>query len=710
MEYLIKSAAVLAMFILFYKIFLQKETFYKSNRIFFLLGLFLAVVLPFFIIYNYIDMPVNTVGEVTTQNFEVNLTENITVENNQNYFDLSQLLVVVYFAAVLLLFLKMIIELLSLLKLISKGRKTNYGDYVLVNVSEKIMPFSFFKWIVYHKNSFSSAEFEKILSHEKIHVKHWHSVDMLIIRIMSIIQWFNPFVWLYKRAMEQNLEFIADSFAQNVISNLKEYQYLLLKTSVDKSLFALTNNYFSSNLKTRIMMLQKSKTNKINQVKYFLMMPLIVFFLYAFNVEEVYKTDSSQIDRPSFIMPVAKKSLVRLIGFGMRKNHFTIGSAMHNGVDYITKKGANVFASASGKVIAVGENSKDGKFVKISHNDNYQTNYFHLDRTIVSKAAIVKQGEKIGEVGNTGASAGPHLHFEVLKEGKFINPINLFKLSAKINSEKHNNYTFDKKSSDSYLNNLGKLLEKESGVGFVIEVVRKNGNIVSYTLRIKYPNTKDPKDVYITYKHKGIDKTHIKMIEDQKFVVWTKLSKVTISKDKTVTKIFDKKKSNDMLNKNVLYVINGKEYSGLKIDKSLINKGKNHSIHLYKGEEAVKKYGEAGKEGVIKLYKDGHGFIKYKGADYVYNIKDNKVRFYNKFGDVIKKELATKLRLQLIKEDIANEHVTLLEESASSNYLKYKNETYYFTKLDSEYIFYNRFGKKVGEKLSKELQMILDKH
>ncbi|MBN1686365.1 MAG: M23 family metallopeptidase [Spirochaetales bacterium] len=109
-------------------------------------------------------------------------------------------------------------------------------------------------------------------------------------------------------------------------------------------------------------------------------------------------------------------------GFGMRKDPFTGLMAMHRGYDIVARVGTPVEASNEGRVIYTGENSLYGKYVLLSHQGGFQTLYAHLDKWLVSEGQRVAQKQKIGLVGNTGRSTGPHLHFSIYYNGDALDP------------------------------------------------------------------------------------------------------------------------------------------------------------------------------------------------------------------------------------------------------------------------------------------------
>ena len=109
--------------------------------------------------------------------------------------------------------------------------------------------------------------------------------------------------------------------------------------------------------------------------------------------------------------------------FGERQDPFTGHEAYHRGVDFAGTAGANVVAVAAGVITWAGERSGYGKLVEINHGDGYVTRYAHNERTLVTVGQTVKRGEPVALMGSTGRSTGPHVHFEVLRNGRQVDPL-----------------------------------------------------------------------------------------------------------------------------------------------------------------------------------------------------------------------------------------------------------------------------------------------
>ena len=175
------------------------------------------------------------------------------------------------------------------------------GTYHYIETNRDVAPFSFFKWIVYNPTQFNNTELQHIIAHERVHARQKHSIDIILNQLACVVFWFNPFVWLYKRELQQNLEFIADQEAQDVSPCEKSYQLVLLKSSVPNHQFILTNNFYNSQIKKRIVMLHKSKSNKLNALKYILIVPVLALFLMSFNTKEIFVEKE---------MPISENTLI----------------------------------------------------------------------------------------------------------------------------------------------------------------------------------------------------------------------------------------------------------------------------------------------------------------------------------------------------------------------------------------------------------------
>ena len=282
--FIAKSGGLIAIFYFAYYFLLRKETFFNSNRWFLLAGLFTSVILPLMVYTKviWIDpvaLPSNLDYSVTyiPQN-----TAEKTFEINWNLIYLF-----VYIIGFLTFIIKFAIDFYSL-NTVLKGKKVEQqADFKFIDVNENIAPFSYFDYIVYNSSMYTASELENILEHEKVHSDQKHTIDVLISRLFCVLFWFNPIIWLYKKAILQNLEFIADNEAAKKISDKKAYQYTLLKITTHETCVAITNHFYQSLIKKRIVMLNKNQSKKRNYWKYYAVIPALVVFVLLFQIETI---------------------------------------------------------------------------------------------------------------------------------------------------------------------------------------------------------------------------------------------------------------------------------------------------------------------------------------------------------------------------------------------------------------------------------------
>ena len=289
--FIVKSSSLIALFYFAYFFLLRKETFFNSSRWFLLAGLVTSVVLPL-VVYTkvvWIDpVPVSVSSYTTAANFQyVSNFHPQTAEKESFEINWNLVSLVIYGIGFAAFMIKFGIDFYSLNSVL-KGRKIEQqADFKFVDVNENIAPFSYFDYIVYNSSMYSEKELESILEHEKVHSDQHHTVDVIISRIFCILFWFNPIIWLYKKAILQNLEFIADSEAAKKISDKKAYQYTLLKITTHETCVAITNHFYQSLIKKRIVMLNKNQSKKWNYWKYYAVLPVLALFVLSFQIKTI---------------------------------------------------------------------------------------------------------------------------------------------------------------------------------------------------------------------------------------------------------------------------------------------------------------------------------------------------------------------------------------------------------------------------------------
>jgi hypothetical protein len=282
--YIAKSSGLIAMFYIAYYLLLRKETFFTANRWYLLAGLFTSVILPWIVFTTVVWV------EPTPTNFDWSKMPH-TVPAQKESFEINWYLVLAasYAIGTIMFLIQFAFDFYSLNRVLKGKTIHQQADHKFIDLKENVAPFSYFNTIVYNSTLYTQAELESILEHEKVHSEQYHTIDVLITRFFCILFWFNPFIWLYKKAILQNLEFIADNEASKNISDKKAYQLTLLKITTHENCVVLTNHFYQSLIKKRIVMLNKNQSKKWNSWKYLLVLPALIAFVFLFQMEVIAK-------------------------------------------------------------------------------------------------------------------------------------------------------------------------------------------------------------------------------------------------------------------------------------------------------------------------------------------------------------------------------------------------------------------------------------
>ncbi len=266
-HYLLLVNFYLVLFFGFYALLLRKETFFQLNRVYLVTTAILSFVIPViqadWVRNLFITQQVqNTIYNTPINIYTYNFTYNISPADDQ--LTIGEVLGILYIVVASILVLKLMWELIVLKKEIEKP--------------DPSVAYSFFKKISLGNNT---DNHDVIARHEHVHARQWHTIDVLIIESIIIINWFNPVVYLYRFAIKYIHEFIADNLVlQAGTTDKADYAMLLLTQTFDVPSNNLVSNFYNhSLLKQRIIMLQKNKSKRIALAKYGLSAPLFVLML-----------------------------------------------------------------------------------------------------------------------------------------------------------------------------------------------------------------------------------------------------------------------------------------------------------------------------------------------------------------------------------------------------------------------------------------------
>ena len=305
--YILKSSVCLAVFYLFYRLLLSRETFHRFNRVALLSILLLSCLLPL------VEVTVEKQTEVhqTMMTLEqwlmladmMNTTNVAELQIEEVTVTWIQVALLVYLAGILLFAFRNGYSLLKLGNLLRSGRKEDLSKYTdggekvtLIVHDHDIAPFSWMKYIVISQKDLDENGRE-ILIHELAHIQNRHSWDLLVADICIFFQWFNPASWLLKQELQNIHEYEADETVIEKGVDAKQYQLLLIKKAVGTRLYSMANSFNHSSLKKRITMMLKEKSSPWARLKYLYVLPLAAIAITAFARPEV----STELDEISAV-------------------------------------------------------------------------------------------------------------------------------------------------------------------------------------------------------------------------------------------------------------------------------------------------------------------------------------------------------------------------------------------------------------------------
>ncbi|QXP51499.1 M56 family metallopeptidase [Cellulophaga sp. HaHa_2_1] len=285
-QYILESIAFQLLFLIVYDLFLKKETFFQWNRVYLIGTYVLSLVLPWI----KIEALKTKVSETTFSYPEFLWNRNdLEVSGVSGTNDLVSWFTIVLIAGMVLAGFIFVFKLYQLKKLKDKGTIQHLNDFTQIVIRNSEIAFSFFK-SVFLGDKVLDKDYESIVAHELVHIRQGHSYDLVFFELLRIINWFNPLVYVYQNRISELHEFIADAQVSKT-HKTEQYQLLLSQVFQTENISFINPFFKSSLIKKRIVMLQKSKSKRVFQLKYVVLVPLILGMLFYSSCENELKTN-----------------------------------------------------------------------------------------------------------------------------------------------------------------------------------------------------------------------------------------------------------------------------------------------------------------------------------------------------------------------------------------------------------------------------------
>ena len=282
LTYDLKVAVLLAVFYMFYRLMLARETFHRVNRIILLLTAVASFVLPLCVITIHETVTMQRAAQVAVGSFQVDMMD------EEPATPLWQIVLPILF--IIGMMVTLVHTLSSLFRIIriirhSERYPQTDGTTICVTGNASLAPFSWMHYIVMNRSDYETSD-AAILAHERGHIRLHHSWDLLLVDTLTALQWFNPAMWMLRSDLRAIHEYEADAAVLSQGINARQYQYLLITKAVGFGGYSLANGINHSTLKNRINMMLHTKSDRSHLLKLLTLLPIVGIAL-AVNAEKV---------------------------------------------------------------------------------------------------------------------------------------------------------------------------------------------------------------------------------------------------------------------------------------------------------------------------------------------------------------------------------------------------------------------------------------
>lgn len=379
--YIFQAALCQGVFLLVYLFLLRGNTFFRFNRVFLLLGIFISILIP----------TVNVSYDVVVQPISLLATniDKTPLPIETNVVDFWTMLGVVYILGALIVLMKNVFACIKLKKLASNSETVLYTNGTKIVDSKKIAtPFSFFKTVYINTDNMQEKEKDIIFKHEISHIKDKHWVDLFCSECALVLQWFNPLMWYYIHLLKENHEYLADQAVVGSGESVAVYRAVLINQRFQGPVFSFTNSFNYSKHQNRLAMMKKVKTSPWKKVAAIAVLPFMGAFL-MLNAKPNYVYESVE-NKTRIVSDSIDKSKVIVVGYGSNVKDSLIP----------------VDSSASGNtVVSKGIDSSNPPLIFLDNNEITSEEMNKIDPNDILNISVLKDKTAIkmyGEKGKNG--------------------------------------------------------------------------------------------------------------------------------------------------------------------------------------------------------------------------------------------------------------------------------------------------------------------
>ncbi|MEO8933279.1 MAG: M56 family metallopeptidase [Xanthomarina sp.] len=485
LQIILQIIAFQLFFLIVYDVFLKKETFFNWNRAYLLITAAMSFVLPFIKVEMFKNIVpkeyIMTLPEIVLGKQNPIVLDEVLLAGGNQVFNFSWSWIYLFYIGSAMAFVIFTYKLIKIIQLIYSNQKHQEAHLMIVHLENSRDAFSFFNFI-FLGNQLENEERETVLKHELVHVEQKHSFDMLFFEILRILFWFNPFIYMYQNRISVVHEFLAD--AEAVKHNKTQYYQNLLSQVFDNEKVSFINPFFKQSLiKKRIVMLQKSKSNQVQLLRYALLIPMVFGML-------IYSSCSDE-----------KQSGNQQDSMDLSQFTYTVNLGEDNLGDFKEKSDAtNEFIRNNPEYALWIETDYSKKPIALKSSVHHKNEL--LPDGYNSEEVETKEGNKktmvFGNIGEPSSKTTDASQFNTNEEVAFskIDQVPIFPGCDSQTDEAAKRECFNKEINNFVAKNFNTDLGKDLGLEGVVKInvffkVDNQGNIVDAKARAQNPELAD---------------------------------------------------------------------------------------------------------------------------------------------------------------------------------------------------------------------------
>lgn len=314
-EFLFRASVSMILLYAMYWLQLRNSTHFKANRFFLLISLLVSLIIA--AVPVQYQVLIQASAKESFNEFNGAFNHNISSESSdisvKSGMSISSILYLIYFAGLAIVLIRIVIQCRKPFLIITKSTPKKISNCLIHENKVYNTPFSFFNRILINPEYFQQDEINDILTHEKVHIHERHWIDLFIIELLTVFFWFNPFIWLFERAIKQNHEYLADEGVLTRGHSPVRYQALLINQLMGTQVIGLANHFSSAQGPTRFKMMTKEKTAKRKLFRMVWGIPVLAILLVAF-AEPEYKQETINTKTEAFVSSEINADNIKISG------------------------------------------------------------------------------------------------------------------------------------------------------------------------------------------------------------------------------------------------------------------------------------------------------------------------------------------------------------------------------------------------------------